>query len=332
MKKLTPEEIEQEYYILKSSYEKFLKSLLSQLENILETEEISLGFPIQSRIKDIFSLLEKIENGRFTIKKSIKEVQDIIGLRIILIFKKDVNAVSDLIRKNLTVIKEYSSEEKLLDNQFGYSSLHFIVKIPEAWRTVPTFKGLEDFFAEIQLRTLSQHTWAEASQKLQYKQEETTPGKLLRSIGRVSALLETVDLEFERLLDERENYKIEISQTSDTNQLLDVDLLQSILDEKLPKITKNGNEKYSSLVKDLKIFDINSKEDLTVLIEDYLDKAVERDKGYAKNYIESKNLNEKTRAEQGVFFNQIGLVREMLDVKFGEKWKKYNSTISEDEE
>ena len=105
-----------------------------------------------------------------------------------------------------------------------------------------------------------------------------------------------------------------------------------ILDEKLPKITKNGNEKYSSLVKDLKIFDINSKEDLTVLIEDYLDKAVERDKGYAKNYIESKNLNEKTRAEQGVFFNQIGLVREMLDVKFGEKWKKYNSTISEDEE
>lgn len=54
--------------------------------------------------------------------------------------------------------------------------------------------------AEVQVRTVTQHVWAAASHVLQYKQEASVPLPVRRSIYRVSALLETVDLEFERVL------------------------------------------------------------------------------------------------------------------------------------
>jgi ppGpp synthetase/RelA/SpoT-type nucleotidyltranferase len=59
---------------------------------------------------------------------------------------------------------------------------------------------------ELQLRTLAQHIWAVASHKLQYKREASVPVPIRRSINRVSALLEMVDLEFDRVLLEREQY------------------------------------------------------------------------------------------------------------------------------
>lgn len=318
MKKISTLEIEQEYSILKSGYERFNKSLHNQLDNILEDEDVILGFPIQSRIKNIDSVVDKIENGRFNIKKSIKELQDIVGLRIILLFKKDVEVVSRLINENLTVIKQYSSEEKLLDNQFGYSSQHFIVKIPESWSSVPTFKGLEDFNAEIQVRTLSQHTWAEASKELQYKQEESVPRQLLRSISRVSALLETVDLEFERLLKERLEYKIQISEnTTGNNQKLNVDLLSSILDNLLPEINRKDKEPYSGLLQDLEKFDISNKEELEALIKKQLKNALKEDAEMVKKMGERNK-----RFEQNVFFAHSGLVRIMIGLENPDKWQK----------
>ncbi|NHM08344.1 hypothetical protein G4D82_14035 [Flavobacterium sp. CYK-4] len=316
MSKLTSKEIEHEYSVLKSGFDKFNKSLLNQLSEILDNENIILGFPIQSRIKSIESILEKLESGRVNIKKSITELQDVIGLRIIILFKKDIDVLSNLISNNLEVVKQYNSEEKLLENQFGYSSKHFIVKIPKTWSNVPTFKGLEKFTAEIQIRTLSQHTWAEASNELQYKHEESVPRQLLRSIGRVSALLETVDLEFERLLIEREEYKSQITKQNTKDQTLNVDLLASILDLHLPKQNKIENEDYSDLLEDLQYFNIVTQKNLQSLIERQYKAALEEDKEYA---IETELRNPKAK-RKGYYYTHIGLIRTMMRFDDDKKW------------
>ena len=68
---------------------------------------------------------------------------------------------------------------------------------------------------------------------LQYKQEDSVPAPMRRAIHRVSALLEVVDLEFERLLKERESYRSD-SGPINTDAILNVDLLEHLLDALLP--------------------------------------------------------------------------------------------------
>lgn len=303
--------INSEYDSSYLAFERFKNSLLSQVEKLLELNNIPLGFPIQNRTKNWESIKNKLDTGRYNVKETITELQDIIGLRIILMFSRDVENVCKLIEDNLHVKRRYNTSERLKENEFGYSSEHFVVKIPQEWLNVPTFKGFDNFQAEIQIRTLSQHTWAEASKELQYKNEANIPRPLLRSIGRVSALLETVDLEFERLLTERDNYKEVVTKDliTYTDQLLNVDILEAILDQKIPLAFKKSSENYSDLVEDLKKFKIFYGSELETLFKEYLTKAIDYD----------KKLTDKP-----YFFSRAGLVRVMLKIRHPEEWKKFS--------
>ncbi|WP_420266646.1 hypothetical protein [Candidatus Magnetominusculus dajiuhuensis] len=53
---------------------------------------------------------------------------------------------------------------------------------------------------EIQVRTLAQHLWAAASHYLNYKERKDVASPFLRPMGRISALLDMVDDEYDRLL------------------------------------------------------------------------------------------------------------------------------------
>src|SRR5690606_25945786 len=106
----------------------------------------------------------------------------------------------------------------------------------------------------------AQHTWAVASPKLQYKHEEGVPPPIRRTIHRVSALLETVDLEFERVLEERGSYIAAAADNVDLGELLNVDLLKATLSEILPEKNRVDNEPYADLLVDLLKFKVASKD------------------------------------------------------------------------
>ncbi|KMQ62600.1 hypothetical protein ACM40_10020 [Chryseobacterium sp. BLS98] len=323
MKKPTSQELEIEYKDSHSKFERLHNSLIDQLNELLKTQNIKLGFPIQSRIKDYDSLLNKIENGRFNLKKSIFELQDIIGFRFILLFNKDISIIEKHIKENLNVIKKYNTSDKLLDNQFGYSSLHYIVKIPDTWANVPTFKGLENIQVEIQIRTISQHIWAEASNNLQYKNVESVPKEVSRSISRISALLETIDFEFDRLLIERDKYKQTVKNI-ENSEILNVDILENILDNKLPMLNKKKGEPFSQLIIDLKEFGVTTIKQLESLIAENYSQIMKNDLQMVQDLITSGETNE--RLSSGIYYSHVGLTREALFVKFGEDWTKYNTS------
>lgn len=322
MAKKTLKEFEIEYLDFKPKLIRLETSIVGQINEIINPENISLGFPIQSRVKSFESITNKIENGRFTLKKSITELQDLVGIRIILLFNKDVTTICKTINDNFEIIKKYNSSEKLLDNQFGYSSEHFVVKIPTAWLSVPSFKDLDFCTIEIQVRTLSQHIWAEASNKFQYKQEESIPKEFKRTISRVSALLEIIDLEFDRLISERSEYKESLLSFHDKNELINVDIIEKVLDEKLPLANKlRNNENYAGLAKDLASLDIKTINDLIILIDEMIDYALKDDAERAKEILDDEDyLEDQARAQIGVFYTHIGLVRTMLDKKYGSKY------------
>src|SRR5262249_41621118 len=155
----------------------------------------SLSVPVQTRVKSQASVLEKLERLK---ARSIKltELQDLVGFRIILQFRRDVAKIIELLAKNFKIVEQYDTAERLKADQFGYSSIHFVVELQDSWLAVPTMSAFGGTRAEIQVRTTAQHIWAAASHTLQYKNEASVPPGIRRAIHRVSALLETVDLEF----------------------------------------------------------------------------------------------------------------------------------------
>ena len=319
------EELEAEYSTVSSLADSFSKEIKHEIEILLDRNKIPLLFPIQARIKSWPSIKGKLERLNLDIL-GITDLQDLIGLRIVILFKKDLEPVIKLIDSNFCVNKKYDTADRLKDDQFGYSSIHLLVKVPEEWLKIPSMSEFSDFGAEIQLRTGSQHIWAEASHNLQYKIEKDVPKSLLRSVSRVGALLETVDLEFERVIVQREQYRDGLVISPD-EQELNVDLLEKFLDSILPPENKDSNERYDELLAEILALEIENTRMLGEIINEYLPKAMDVEKA---NYEEVKQELEETgysvrttveRSEAGVFFTQIGFTREIFLQKFGKKYK-----------
>ncbi len=313
--------------------EQFRVELNKQIERVLESNGVSLGVPIESRVKSWESLKAKIERQSLDLKQ-IEDLHDFVGLRLILLFKRDITQVCDLLAKNFNVISTEDISDRLSETQFGYQSLHYIVKVRAQWLSVPTFQHFGRLSAEIQIRTLAQHIWAAASHKLQYKQEQSVPVPVRRSIHRVSALLETVDLEFERVLSERQSYLSKVD-TGSPDSALDVDLLAAILDETLPLANKQDPEQYAELLEGLKYFGLNTASDLRKLISRHRDAILQQEALNLAQRRRSRTYSgtTKERTDRGVYYAHVGLARVALQLEFGEtRFDEYRSAFKRADE
>jgi len=242
---------------------------------------------------------------------------------LILLFKRDVDKIHEIMIETFDIIRYEDTSTRLTETQFGYQSVHYIIRIPKSWLKVPSLHDFITFKAEVQVRTLAQHIWAATSHVLQYKQEASVPLPIMRSIYRVSAILETVDLEFERLLVERESYITKVD-TSQEDIKLNVDVVQRILDELLPAENKALNEPYSKLIENLLYFDIDTVGKLRQLIQSNLSEVLKEDKRIIKKALKDK-INITERINRGVFFIHVGLAREAMQKQFRDKWSEYMS-------
>lgn len=316
--------LEAEFFSMQPIFIQYSQEVTKQISKLLEDSDAKLAVPIQFRAKTWESILNKVSEKRFEIKSSILEMQDLVGFRIILIFKQDIEIVAKIIRESFKQIKEYDTGEKLAEDQFGYSSKHLVVEINEDWLKLPTLRNFKDLKCEIQIRTLSQHAWAEASNIFQYKSENNVPAPLKRRISRIAALLETVDYEFEQISNERLHYKEQLVKDLDKNQELNVDLLQKILQAKFG-ITRKLSEDYSSLLEDLKHFGINSEKKLDTFFIEYIEQALESEKSVIAymQVEEVANSAIHNNYDNGLFFTITGIIRQMLFEAFAEEFTEY---------
>jgi putative GTP pyrophosphokinase len=304
---------------------RFADELTRQVQELLRANSLPLSIPIQQRVKTWDSLSEKLERKELLLK-SVRDLDDLVGLRLIMEFKRDALKVCELIEQNFKVLQNYDTSDRLKTDQFGYSSKHLVVELADSWLAVPTLSQMKGWRAEIQVRTTAQHIWAAASHTLQYKHEESVPDPVRRAIHRVSALLETVDLEFERVLEQRESYRSEGGQVaSDTT--LNVDLLENLLDSLLPKPNKRTPEDYAELLQDLAHFEIKDRKRLTELIEKHLPAALVEDGQRVDKLRQQPERipleSTRSRVDSGVFYTHAGLVRRCARLEFGGEWDAY---------
>ena len=314
--------LEEGYRAARPGAERLLRELSHQMTEILGGIDATLGFPISSRVKDLQSVLDKAKS--FPKITNVQEFQDLVGFRIVLLYLRDVATVKAAIRTHFNVEREYDTQERLGDDRFGYSSYHFVVRLKPAWLALPTFSGLDNWQVEIQLRTVAQHIWAEASHRLQYKRLKSVPPAIRRTINRVSALLETVDLEFERVLDERQEYRhaAESKPGPAEDRPLDVDLLEKTLDRLLPSANKDVGEDYDEALNELAEVQVQSEKVLEKLIRKHTKSALQYDRTTVQEKL--KEIDEDFddpdtthRLRRGVFFTHLGLLRKILANEYG---------------
>lgn len=316
------EELQKEYQEKRGLYEELCEQLATQISELLREARITTASPIEHRVKSWESIVHKIERNQIK-PKDLGDIRDVAGLRMVAVFQRDLATMTDIIEKHFQVLHKEDTMGRLDENQFGYGSIHYELNAPPEWFKVPTLKKLQGLCAEIQVRTGSQHIWAAASHLLQYKREAHVPVPLRRSINRVAALLETVDLEFERVLVERGHYVEQIDREEE-HELLNTESLRRVLDKGFPDENRAEDESYGKLVDDFTEFKVKTTTELKTLIEKHK-KAVERVEAskvakYRKLLAAGKHISDesKDRVRRGVFLTHMGLARHLLRAEFGD--------------
>jgi len=298
----TTEEYKEEYLLKMPIYEKLGDNLCESIELILQAAKID-NLKVYYRIKDVDSFIEKIERKNYT--KPFEQTEDICGIRIICYFQKDVEIINGILKKEIDVKESQDKEDLLEINQFGYRSYHLIASIPTSWQKTPNFRNLKGLKAEIQIRTVLMHAWAEIEHKLSYKKKSHIPDQIKRKLFRLSAKLEEADEQFQEIKEQSDKIQLEILQKAirkDFNfsdiKNLDLDTLQAYLDFKFPGRSR-GLSLTSRLLDDLNSYKLTLQD-----IEDGYEKV----KPYLKEIEESVFLDKEGK------WAQVGAARYILDL------------------
>lgn len=249
---ITQEQLLKEQYKQNlSTYTSFCGYLEKELHVLLKAAGIPY-YELSCRIKTWDSILEKIERNSLD-PQSIQDIHDVIGFRIITLFKRDIPVVCDVIREHLNVVWEDDKAKGKPEDAFGYLSVHFQIELPSQWLHTPTSAGFSGIQTELQVRTFSQHVWAASSHLLQYKMEAAVPYAMRRNIYRLAAVLEIVDNELETILSSREAYRSALRETADQDQdqVLDSIRLERILDDTFSGENKTSGEPFDDLLQEL---------------------------------------------------------------------------------
>lgn len=295
----------QEYNI----YERFCDYLEKQFKELIKETDVYY-YELSSRIKTLDSILEKMERKSLP----LQDIHDIIGFRIITLFKRDVCTICDMVRNTFQISWEDDKAQEKTDNCFGYLSIHFQLKVPEEWIKSPTDSQYSKLDVELQVRTFSQHVWAASSHLLQYKRDSSVPYVMRRNINRLAAVLEIVDDELESILNAKECYRLSLQETSNNEKecsetTLNSILLEHILDELFLKENKKLQEPFDDLLEELSFCGINTVGQLRELLSSEME-------GIRKK--EAKKSGEKGEP----FYSYAGKLRLAMKSRFPVLYKK----------
>jgi len=201
------------------------ETLSSQISTLLEDMIKSEGLYVHSihyRVKERDSLNNKL-NRPDTSFKELADLTDIAGVRVTTYYSSDVDRVADIVRMGFSVDKENSIDKRaLLDpDRFGYLSLHYVVSLKKSYSKLTGYKQMMGLKAEIQIRSILQHAWAEIEHDLGYKSKYAIPIKMRRRFSRLSGLLELADNEFDGLRKDLREYAEAIATAQDIDIPID---------------------------------------------------------------------------------------------------------------
>lgn len=169
---------------------------------------------MENRVKTEKSLTGKLElkGAKY---KSIDDITDLVGLRVITFYTDEVDKVAAIAKRVFDIDwKESVDKRKLHDlDAFGYNSLHYICRLKTGG---PRF--------ELQMRTALQHVWSTIEHDTGYKGDVKIPREYKRQFSRLAGMMELIDDEFSRLRIVLTDYRRQTLALVKNGQLDDVPL------------------------------------------------------------------------------------------------------------
>ncbi len=199
---------------------------------------------VQARPKSLASFAEKCVRKWPKCKNPAEDLTDLCGGRVIVHTLDQVVAVRAFIDRNFTVVERDDKSAALQDDKFGYRDLHFLVRLNAERTQAIGFSKTEraaigDRVAELQVRTVVQHAWADILHNRLYK----APLKLSKEARRTGALLAAImedgDRSFDRLAGELDGMAANYAAYAKRNDVkAEIEVQELIL-----KNTKGGSDR-----------------------------------------------------------------------------------------
>lgn len=198
---------------LRPLYEDFCRLVRAILAERIRERGVRIH-SIEARVKSAASVKRKIlktlgaKTPPQVIQNPLRRVTDLAGVRVITFFPRTVSAIDTIIRERFFVIEKDNKSETLeASGRFGYQSVHYLVELTPEEIDRPDRTRFKGLVAEIQVRTILQHAWAEIEHDLQYKSVRSMPSTTRRRLCALAGMLEVADREFQAIHDEDEKMR-----------------------------------------------------------------------------------------------------------------------------
>jgi ppGpp synthetase/RelA/SpoT-type nucleotidyltranferase len=167
---------------------------------------------VQARPKSISGFAEKALRKReeyirrYGCADPVNQITDLCGARVVTQTREEVDVICEFVKEHFDIDSRNTVDcsERLKPTEFGYRSVHYVVKFkPDVFPTKGVEATIPDdvygLWAEIQVRTLLEHAWADFTHNVTYKSAFEIPTKWERELSGLAATLEATDGAFSRI-------------------------------------------------------------------------------------------------------------------------------------
>ena len=205
-------------------YERLSHLVDETIRKALDSQNLKVT-AMEHRIKTGSSLAGKLElkGNKY---KTLDDVTDIVGVRIVTFYSADVDKVAAIVNETFDVDRRNSVDKRKLHrlDSFGYNSLHYICRLPKSVVDDPDMPQLNTLPFEVQMRTALQHVWSTLDHDTAYKGDVNIPKEYKRQFNRLAGMLELIDDEFSRLRNVLTDYRRQMLALEASGQLNEVPL------------------------------------------------------------------------------------------------------------
>ncbi|MFD3814627.1 GTP pyrophosphokinase family protein [Streptomyces rubiginosohelvolus] len=275
-----------EYSDMHALYEDFSYTVESILKTCLSNGGI-YTHSITSRAKSIESFSKKAGRqsreapGTPKYLDPIRQITDLAGVRVVTYFLSTIPEVEKVVHSEFEVrerIDKSKSFEK--EQRLGYQSFHYLVALKENRRSLPEYAKFSGLLAEVQVRTILQHAWAEIEHDIQYKATYALPIEIKRRFMALAGLIEIADREFQAI-EEKDRELIAAARKSvakgDLNGVeITPDALQAYLDQRYGADGRMSSYSYKWMVELLEAEGFRSLGQVDQVVSGYDDDKVSK--------------------------------------------------------
>jgi ppGpp synthetase/RelA/SpoT-type nucleotidyltranferase len=190
------EEARRQWMAERPQYEELGLEIAGALQR--EIRRAGIWAEVKCRVKEVDSLIRKLIMKP---EHTYGSLGDKVGVRVIVRYRDEIDLILRIAQEVLNVSDIENTIDRLRPDVVGYRSVHAVVKFRAGSSGASHFPP-DRFWAELQVRTLAQHLWAEMAHATVYKNDETLqplPNVLKRRIYILAGVVELADEEFNRI-------------------------------------------------------------------------------------------------------------------------------------